>query len=81
VALSRHLAKHPALDARFEGVGQAIGELISELRGQIDKQRDEIAELKLECARLAIKICEVQTDRVLNAMPGLGPSRSTGPMN
>jgi hypothetical protein len=82
-ALSRHLASHPALDARFEGVGQAVGELVAELRRRLDaneavinKQRDEIVELKLECARLAIKICEVQTDKVLAAMPGLGTPRS-----
>jgi hypothetical protein len=82
-ALSRHLANNPVLDARFEGVGQAVGELIAELRRRLDandviinQQRDEIRELKIECARLAVKICEVQTDRVLNAMPGLGTSRS-----
>jgi hypothetical protein len=76
-ALSRHLLDHPTLSARFQGVGEAIGELVAELRGQIDKQRSEITELKLECARLAIKISEVQTDRVLAALPGLGTQRST----
>jgi hypothetical protein len=83
-ALSRHLANHPMLGARFEGVGQAVGEMVDELRRRLDAnetiintQRDEIRELKVECARLAVKICEVQTDRVLNAMPGLNSQRST----
>jgi hypothetical protein len=82
-ALSRHLASHPVLGARFEGVGQAVGEMVAELRRRLDandviinQQRDEIRELKIECARLAVKICEVQTDKVLNAMPGLGTQRA-----
>jgi hypothetical protein len=82
-ALSRHLAGHPTLDARFEGVGQAIGELISELRGRvdandviIDKQRDEIRALQLECAQLRVKVAELKTDAVLASMPGSSALRA-----
>jgi hypothetical protein len=81
--LSRHLANHPVLGARFEGVGQAIGEMIAELRGRIDanniiqnQQRDEIRKLQIELAELRIKVAELRTDQVLASMP-LSTSRSS----
>jgi hypothetical protein len=81
-ALSRHLASHPALDARFEGVGQAIGELVAELRKRLDandviinQQREEIRNLQIECAELRVKCAELRTDQVLASMPGLNPQR------
>jgi hypothetical protein len=81
--LSRHLARHPTLDARFEGVGQAVGELIAELRGRLDardiiqdRQREEIRNLQIELAELRIKVAELRTDQVLASMP-LSTSRSS----
>jgi hypothetical protein len=82
-ALYRHLADHPTLDARFEGVGQAVGEMIAELRARADardiiqdRQRDEIRKLQIECAELRIKVAELRTDQVLASMP-LSTSRSS----
>jgi hypothetical protein len=72
--LRRHLPAH--VEPSFEGVAEGVGELIAQLRHQLDardkildQQRKDITELKIECARLAVKISEVQTDKVLAAMP------------
>jgi hypothetical protein len=82
--LHRHLADHPVLEGRFEGVAEAVGELISELRARADardiiqdRQRDEIRALQLECAQLRTRVAELRTDQVLNAMPGSSALRST----
>jgi hypothetical protein len=62
----------PHLDGIGEGVAELLGELhvrIKNLEQKSQAQRDEIAELKLENARLAIKISEARTDAVLAALP------------
>jgi hypothetical protein len=83
-ALNRHLASHPVLGARFEGVGEAVGEMVGELRRRLDandkqigEQREEIRNLQIECAELRVKCAELRTDQVLASMPGLNTQRST----
>ena len=80
--LRRHLQSH--LDPSFEGIAQGVGELVAELRHRAHAQDKTIAEqnktiqaLQLECARLAIKIAELRTDQVLNAMPTSSTMRGT----
>jgi hypothetical protein len=68
-ALSRHFLDHPAINARFQGVAEGVAELIAELRGRLDANNNEIRKLQLECMELRIKVAELRTDAVLNAMP------------
>lgn len=79
--LRRHLPAH--LEPSFEGIAEGIGGLYAELRRRIDaqdklldQQRDDIRALKIENARLAIKLAELQTDKVLNAMPTASTMRA-----
>jgi hypothetical protein len=78
--LRQHLRDQlqPHLDGLAEGACELIGEQarkIAACEQRLAEQRDEISELRLECARLAIKVAEARTDAVLNAMPGLNASR------
>jgi hypothetical protein len=79
--LRRHLRAH--LAPSLEGVAQGVGALIIELRNKIeacdkllDQQRDEIRDLRIECAKLAVRISEVATDKVLAAMPSASALRA-----
>jgi hypothetical protein len=79
--LQRHLMDHvqPHLDGLVQGACELIGEQarkITACEQRLEQQRNEIQALQLECARLAIKIAEVQTDKVLAAMPGSSTLRS-----
>jgi hypothetical protein len=79
--LQRHLMEHvqPHLDGLAQGACELIGEQAAKIKTceqKLEQQRDEITELKLECARLAIKLSELRTDAVLAAMPGSSTLRS-----
>jgi hypothetical protein len=79
--LRKHLYAH--LAPSFEGIARGVGHLYSELRHRADAQAETIKEqgktiqaLQLEVAQLAIRLAEMRTDQVLNAMPTSGTMRA-----
>jgi hypothetical protein len=72
--LREHLRDH--LQPHLDGLGQGVCELLGELNARIktleqksQQQRDEITELRLENAKLAIRVSELRTDAVLASLP------------
>lgn len=54
----------------------ALCNRIAELHEQMRKQERELTEARIETAKLATRFAEMQTDRVLAAMPGASTLRS-----